>query len=357
MLRGIPERPVRFGKRWPHRFLDFLPSRQKWRYLVWKSGGNQPDPVFDLTQALTGTRRILMVLPDTVPELLLALPVVQAHFQSLPDAAIWILAGPVETPFLSSLFGRERVLTMDPAETYVGEAHFTDLEVRLQGMRPDLILNFRSPSHPLLLFLLRSSTAPLRVHLDPAVPPPFANITLAPGEPLNRLRHYDMAAKLWEGAGIKVTTKWTRLDPPAEAQGRADILLKAAGLKPRTTLLFPWQNQNEATQTALFKEFAKQGRAAGHSVALVQAEGGLFASPQPPASLAETHPCLRTDTHGTLLALFAGTLGTAGMAGPLLLLAGLTDADVTGYFGPEDAPWDTSAMNPKMRVLNLPAAE
>jgi hypothetical protein len=307
-----------------------------------------------LTKALTETRRILMVLPEPVPDLLVALPVVQAHVQALPEAAIWLLAGPAEAPFLSSIFGRERVLTLDPADFFVGEDHFNDLLGRLRGMRPDLVLNFRSPAPPLLQFLIRNSAAPLRVHLDPEVQPPFANITLAPAEPLNRLRQYRMAAQLWDAAAIPVSAKWTRLDPPADAVDRAEILLKAAGLKAKSTLLFPWQDKPEASQAALFREFAKQGRSAGHSVALVLAEGGLFASPQPPASLTDSYPCLRTDTHGTLLALFAGTLGTVGMAGPLLLLAGLTDAEVTGYFGPEDAPWDTSAMNAKMRVLNLP---
>lgn len=354
MTRGIPERPARIGKRWPYRFLDLLPPKQLWRFLLWNSGGDRPDPTFEIRPALAGAHRILAILPESPSDFLLTLPILQAHFQSLPEAAIWILAGPGESPFLASIFGKERVLTLDPRVFHYGEEGFKDLQSRIRGMRPDLVINFRSPCPPLLQFLVRSSASPLRVHLDPAVKPPFSNISLAPTDPPNRFRHYQMVTRLWEAAGTPLNGKWSRLTPTPESQGRAELLLKAAGLKPGQTLLFPWQDKPAKDQAALLAEVAKQARAKGQSIAVLLAEGGPFASPPPPATVADGYPCLRTDTPGTLLGLFAVTAGTVGMRGPLLLLAGLTDADVTGYFGEEDAAYDTSAWNGRMRVLNLP---
>jgi len=341
----------RVAKRWPHRLLNFLPSRQLWRYLTWQSGGLAPEAPFDVGKALSGADRVLMLLPETLPELLIVLPTVQAHFSALPKAAIWLMAGPRETPFLSSIFGRERMLVLEPEHFYLGEGHFQDLLGRLQGMRGDVVINFRSACPPLVHYLLRGSRAPVRIQLGSDAQWPFSNVTLVPGEPRNLLRHYQMAARLWDAAGIPVSGKWTRLEPPPDAQARVETLLKPAGLKAENTWLFPWQDAPAAAQASLLRELAAATRAAGHSLALVQAEGGLFASPAPPPDIAAGHPVLKTDSPGALLALFASTAGTVGLHGNLILLAGLTDADVTAYLREVDAPFDTSGLNRKLRVI------
>lgn len=351
MSRRILDRDFRIGKRWPHRIFDFLPSRLLWRYLAWKGGASLPDSPFEVGKALSGADRILVALPEPVPEMLIALPAVQAHFSARPDSAIWLLAGPRETPFLASLFGRERILTLDPDRFFLGDPHYQDLMVQARGLRPNLVINFRDVSHPLLHQLLRATQAPLRVLLGEAPPVPFYNVTLAATQPVNHLRHFQMAARLWDAAGISMSGRWTRLDATADSLSRAALMLKPAGLKPESTWIFPWQDLPEGPQSALLKDVAAAARAAGHSVAVLQAEGGLFATPEPPPQVAETYPCLKTDTPGTLLALFASTAGTVGCHGPLVLLAGLTDANVTAYLREEDAPYDTSSLNGKLRVI------
>lgn len=356
MAGRMLDRAPRVAKRWPYRTLNFLPSGQLWRYLAWKSGGNRLASPFEVGKALRETRRILMVLPEQLEELLVSLPVVQAHFQALPEAAIWLLAGPAETPFLSSIFGRERLLTLMPEDFYLGEEHFQDLLGRVQGMRPDLVLNFRADPPPLLHALLRMSQAPLRIQLGSEPPRHFSNIVLAPGQPLNHLGHFQMAARLWDAAGIPMAGKWSRISPPDEALAKADALLRPTGLKPGSTVLFPWQERQGMQQLRLLKETGAAARAKGHSVAVLHVDGGLFASAEPPLEVTAAWPCLRTDSPGILLGLFAMTAGVVGLRGPLLLLAGLADTDVTGHFGPEDAPFDTSALNSRLKVVPLEAA-
>lgn len=355
MAIRILDREPRLGKRWPYRILNFLPSGRLWSYLTWKSGGNRPEAPFEICKGLQEARRLLIVLPEDVEEMLIALPVVQSHFQALPEAAIWLLAGPLETPFLSSIFGSERLLTLDPEQFFLGEEHFQDLRVRVQGMRPDMVLNFRTDAPPLVHALLRMSLAPLRLCFGSEPLLPFSNIALSATEPVNHLGHFQMAARLWDAAGIPMAGKWTRIDPSQDARARADQLLRSANLKPSATLLFPWQTSSGSQQLALFKEVAAAARAAGKTLAVVQAEGGLFASATPPLEVSAAYPCLKADSPAILLALFAGTAGTVGLRGPLLLLAGLTDADVTGYFTPEDAKFDTSALNAKLRIVQLEA--
>lgn len=341
------------AKRWPHRLLNFLPSRQLWRYLTWQSGGLGPEMPFDIGKELSGADRVLMLLPDSLPELLIALPTVQAHFQALPKAAIWLMAGPRETPFLSSIFGRERMLVLEPEQFFLGEGHFQDLLGRLQGMRADAVINFRTGCPPLVHYLLRGTRAAVRIQLGSEPQWPFSNVTLVPVLPRNPLRHFQMEARLWDAAGIPVAGKWARLEPPADSLARAEALLKPAGLKAGNTWLFPWQDAPADAQASLLRELAAATGAAGHSLAVLQAEGGLFSSPSPPPEIAVAHPLLKTDSPGTLLALFASTAGTVGMQGNLVLLAGLTDADVTAYFREEDAPYDTSELNRKLRVIPL----
>lgn len=349
MSSRFPESAAKVAKKWPHRLLNFLPSRQLWRYLTWQSGGPGIEAPFDIGKELSGADRVLMLLPETLPELLIALPMVQAHFLALPKAAIWLVAGQRETPFLSSIFGRERLLELEPDHFYLGEDHFRDLLGRLQGMRADVVLNLRSDTPPLMHYLLRGTHAALRIQLGSEPQWPFSNITLAPREPRNHLRHFQMAARLWDAAGIPVAGKWPRLEPPSDAAARVEQLLKPAGLKAGNTWIFPWQDGPIAAQSSLLRELAAATRAAGHSLALVQAEGGLFGSPTPPPDI--SHPVLKTDSPATLIALFASTAGTVGVHGNLILLAGLTDADVTAYLREEDAAFDTSDLNQRLRVI------
>lgn len=355
MADRIPERVPRVGpnvaNRWPHRLLNLLSSRQLWRYLTWRSGDPGLEVPCDIGKELSGADRVLILLPDTLPELLIALPTVQAHFQALPKAAIWLISGPLESPFLSSIFGRERMLVLEPEHFFLGEGHFQDLSGRLQGMRPDVVVNFRTGCPPLVHYLLRGSRAPLRIQIASEARWPFSNVTLVPQDPRNLLRHFQMAARLWDSAGIPVAGKWTRLEPPPDAPARVEALLKPAGLQAGSTWIFPWQDVPAEDQASLLRELAAATRAAGHSLALVQAGDGLFASPTPPPEIAAAHPVLKTDSPGTLLALFASTAGTVGMQGNLILLAGLTDADVTAYFREEDAPFDTSELNKRLRVI------
>lgn len=355
MAGRILDRDPRVAKRWPYRTLNFLPSRQLWRYLAWKSGGHGPETPFEIGKALRETRRILMAMPESLEELLIALPVVQAHLQALPEAAIWLLAGPRETPFLSSIFGRERLLTLAPEDFYIGEEHFKDLLSRVQGMRLDMVLNFRADAPPLLHALLRMSHAPLRIQLGAEPPRPFSNVVLAPGNPVNHLGHFQMAARLWDAAGIPMAGKWSRIAPPEDVLSRADALLQPAGLKPKSTVIFPWQDRPGTQQVRVFKELGAAAKAQGKSLAVLHVEGGLFASAEPPLEITAAWPCLRTDSPGTLLGLYALASGVAGLRGPLLLLAGLAETDVTGYFGPEDAAFDTSALNNRLRVVPLDA--
>lgn len=353
MTYPILDRDPKVGKRWPYRFLNFLPSRQLWRFLTWQSGGTGSTEPFEVAKALCGTSRILVVLPEGIREILVSVPIIQAYFQTLPQAAIWLMAGPRESSFLAGIFGRERILTMEPDNFFMGEDHFKELLGRLHGMRPDLVLNFRSQSPPLLHYLLRGSHAPLRIQLGSGPQWPYWNITLAANEPLNHLRHYQMAARLWDAAGIPLAGKWSRIVPPADAMARAELLLAPARLKAASTLVFPWQNRPEGPQLSLLKSVAQVIRAEGKSLAVIHSVDPLFASPPLPSGVADSYPILKTDSAGTLMALFATTAGTIGQTGPLLLLAGLTDTDVTGYFTAEDAPFDTSFLNPRLKVLPL----
>jgi hypothetical protein len=301
---------------------------------------------------------VLVVLPEDVREMLVSVPIVQAYFQALPEAAIWLMAGPGESDFLAGLFGRERLMVLDPYRFQLGEEHFKELRGRLEGMRPDLVLNLRDSSPPLLHFLLRLSQAPLRIQLGAEPGWPYYNISLEPGMPPNHLRRFRMATRLWEAAGMPMSDRWTRLTPSQEAMARAKSLLDAKVLQGPSTVLFPWQEQFDGGlgngQLALLKSLSAQAAAGKprRTVAVVHIAEGLFAS-TPPGHVAETYPCIKADTESTLLALFAGTAATVGLNGPSLLLAGLTDADVTGYFTEEDRPFDTSGMNGRMKIVRL----
>src|SRR4051812_42109037 len=144
MARRILGRSPVIGKRWPYRFFNFLPNKQVWKYLTWQSGGLAPEPDFQLGKAMADCRRLLIIVPADLQDLLVALPVIQSLVQELPKTAIKFLADKGTETLLNAIFGSERVVILDPEQFFWGEMHFREVLRGVQAFRPDLALNLRT---------------------------------------------------------------------------------------------------------------------------------------------------------------------------------------------------------------------
>ena len=345
---GVPG----IGKRWPYKALNFLPDRQLWKYLDWKSPARQPAVPFDLGKSLTECKRILIALPDGFQENLVALPVVQSLIQERPETEFLFLIDHSLTGFLAAVLGSDRVTGIRWDEVYWGEPHFQDLARTAAAFRPEVTLNFRSDTPPLLHYIIRGSGAALRIQSSGEGPEGYANIALRPADPPNHLRRHLQVAGLWNASERPVTVKWTRLAAGPDNLKEAAARLSSMGLKPEATRLFLWQEDVSGRQPELFRKAVSTRSAQGEaqSLVVVNGAGPLFPTPPPPADLVMSLPSLEVDSTGLLLGLFARTRRSIGINGPLLHLASLADTDVEAHFEPEDAVWDTSALNPRMRV-------
>lgn len=346
------------GKRWPYKALNFLPDRQLWKYLDWKSPARPPDAPFDLGKSLTECKRILIAMPDGFQDNLVAFPVVQSLVQERPDSQFHFLIDHRLTGFLAAVLGSDRVTGIRWEDVYWGEPHFQELQRATAAFRPDLSLNFRSGTPPLLQFILRASGAALRVQASGESPEGYANIALRPAEPPNHLRRALQIARLWEASSRPVPVKWTRLAAGPDNLKEAAARLAGKGLKPEATRLFLWQDDPAGRQPELFRKAisARAAQGEAESLVIVNGAGPFFPTPPPPSDLVLSVPTLEVDSTGLLLGLFARTRRSIGLNGPLLHLASLADTDVEAHFTDEDAPWDTSALNPRMRVLYVPGA-
>lgn len=353
MTRRIPDLDRRIGKRWPSRFLNFLPVPQLWKYLVWRSGGDAPGPEFQLRKTMTDCRRILVVAPETFQETLVALPVIETIIHGVKDVSVRLIAWPREAAFLSGVFGRDKVLTLEPEGFYLREPHFQELLKSIQAFRPDVTVNFRTHSPPLLHFLLRSSQAPVRVQLNADAPPPFANVTLAAGARPNHLRKYLQVLKLWDATGDPVACKWARLTASKENLEKATALLASKNLRPEKTALFLWQDQPERDQSLLVRQAAESLKGQGKSLAVLHGTGSFPGATSPTPHVAAEFPTFAMESTGLTIALIAATAGVQGMNGPLLHLASLCEADVQGFFRAYDAPYDTAFLNPRLKLRVL----
>src|SRR5882757_4828962 len=101
MARRNLGREPEIGKRWPYKALNYVPSRQLWKFLTWKSGGNLSDPPFNLGKTLSTRFRLLIVLPEDFRQILIAFPVIQNLVQDRPDSDFLILAGDRFVGFLA----------------------------------------------------------------------------------------------------------------------------------------------------------------------------------------------------------------------------------------------------------------
>src|SRR6185369_5259937 len=113
-----------------------------------------------------------------------------------------------------------------------------------EEFRPDVSINLRSATPPLLHFILRAARAPIRVQANGDAPEGFANVALRPSEPANHLRRFMQAASLWDAAETPVAVKWARLTPAPGNIKDAQSRLDAEGLRPEKTRLFLWQHGN-----------------------------------------------------------------------------------------------------------------
>jgi hypothetical protein len=347
-----PGGPPGIGKRWPYKALNFLPERRLWEYLRAKSGARGPEEPFRLGPALTGCKRILLALPEGLQENLVAFPVIRSLVRERPDTVFQFLVEQELTAFLAALLGNDRVVGIRRDDLYWGEPHFLELRSATEAFQPEISINLRGWTPPLLHFILRAARAPIRVQAGGEGPPGFANVELRPGSPANRLRRYLQVAALWDMAESPVPVKWARLSPGPENLKDAQARLEAAGLKPERTWLFLWQHGNSTREHAALRQAKARLGESGESGSLliVNGAGPLFGTPPPPPEAVGGLPTLSIDSTGAMLGLFATTRGSIGVNGPLLHLASLADTDVHAYFGAEDGEWDTSGLNSRLRV-------
>src|SRR5690606_28580950 len=263
-----------------------------------------------------------------------------------------ILAGQDIAGFASALYGSGKVLGLRSGELYWGESHFQEVLRGVIAFRPDTFINLRTSSPPLLHFLMRASLSPLRIHPASDARAPFANILLKPADPPNILRRQLMVPRLWDISDRPVAVKWSRLRASPENLRDAGSLLASKGLDPERTRIFLWQDNLPARQRELLQASRLERGAQGAAKSLVILNGGgsLHATPAAPADLAQSLRILQVESTGLLLGLFARTALTIGMNGPLLHLAGLADADVEGHFTEAESAWDTSFLNPRIKI-------
>lgn len=353
-----PGGPPGIGKRWPYKALNFLPERRLWDYLRSKSGSYGGEEPFRLGTALSGCKRILIALPEGLQENLVAFPVIRSLVRERPDTVFHFIAEQELTAFLAALLGHDRVAGIRREDLYWGEPHFLELRRVTEEFRPDISINLREWTPPLLHFILRAARAPIRVQAGEEGPQGFSNIALRPASPSNRLRRHLQVAALWDMADTPIPVKWARLAPGPENLKEAHSRLEAAGARPDRTRLFLWQHGNSHREHEAFRqaksEFALKGDAS--SLVIINGSGPLFGTPPPPPEVAGDLPVLSVDSTGAMLGLFASTPGSIGVNGPLLHLASLADTDVQAYFSAADREWDTSALNSRMRVVYEPDA-
>jgi hypothetical protein len=359
MARRKLGREPEIGKRWPYKALNYLPPKQLWRFLTWKSGGKLPDAPFQLGKALSNKIRLLILLPEDLQQVLTAFPVVQSLVNDLPGVDLLILAPSPMTGFLAALFGPDRVLGIDNGNFLWGEAHFQNLVRSASAFRPQLCINLRLETSPLIHFLVRSSGAPMRVQVSGEARGPFANIFLHAGEPANHLRRNLQVLRLWEFSEKPIVPKWSRLTASADNLKEAHVMLTAKGLRPESTRLFLWQGASPQRERELFQATVRERAAQGASKALavLSGAGGLWGTPAPPQDMLLGLPAFEVESTGLLLALLSQSVRSIGTNGRLLHLAGIADADATGHFTADDAAWDTSFLNPRLRVIYDKTAE
>lgn len=347
------------GKRWPYKALNYLPPRQLWKYLAWKSGGSLPEAPFELGKSLSAINRILIALPDGFQEILVAFPVIQSLVQGLPGAEFRFLVDEGSAGFISALYGPDSALGIHWGDFHWGEAHFQELTRAAAAFRPELTMDLREETPPLLHFLIRSTLAPIRVRVMGDSPRPFSNVILQPAEPANHLRRFLQTLRLWDFSERPIVPKWSRLAASPENRKEAAARLASKGVRPESTRLFLWQDRDPGRQRELFREAvserAEQGSA--QSLVVVNGSGSLYGSSPPPQDLILTTPALEVDSTGLLLGLFANTSRSIGLNGPLVQLAGMADTDVEARFEAGESVWDTSFLNPRLKVRYEERAE
>jgi len=290
---GLPA----IGKRWPYKALNFLSERRMWEYLRAKSAAGRFEEPFRLGEALGGCKRILLALPEGLQENLVAFPVVRSLVRSRPDTSFLFLADQSLTSFLAALYGQDQIAGIRREELFWGEPHFLELRRATEAFRPDVSINLRAGSPPLLHFIMRAARATILVQANGDAPAGFANVVLRPSEPANHLRRFLQATSLWDAAEEPIAVKWARLTPSPENLKDAHARLAGLGRKPETTRLFLWQYGNSLKEHALFRKLASDtaGRPADRSLLIINGGGPLFHTPPPaPISSRDSPPCRST---------------------------------------------------------------
>ena len=106
-----------------------------------------------------GCKRILLALPEGLQENLVVFPVVRSLVRSRPDTSFLFLADQSLTSFLAALYGQDQIAGIRREELFWGEPHFLELRRVTEAFRPDVSINLRAGSPPLLHFSIRAAQA------------------------------------------------------------------------------------------------------------------------------------------------------------------------------------------------------
>ena len=353
MSGRILARNSKFGKQWPHRALNFLPPAQLWKYLIWKSGGTTPEPILNLGLGLQKVKKILVFLPESLQDLLVLLPMLQTLKHEVVGSEFCFVGKRQFLPFLSAVFGNAQSLTLDEQGFFWGDPHFKELGKTVLTFQPDLSLDLNPFKSPLQAYLIRIARASFRVQLEEKYPLPFANITLGSGPTENLLGISLSLPQLWNFTEQPLKNKWSRLKPSPENLTEARNRLLAKGLLPEKTELILWQNSTSTGEQELLQKKVFERKPTGEQAALaiIVATGDLFKNSLPNSEILHALPAFEVESVGLLLGFFYQTLQSVGTNGPVLHLASLADTQVEAHFKKEDAPYDTSFLNPKFKAL------
>ncbi len=346
MSQKKPLPRLTLGNRLPYRFLEILPQSWKHRYLLRQSGGDVDCGVFDLSKKLQALRRLLIVWPERVEEMLLAVPTVKALSEALGNGATCAHFAEVRTvPFLSGLFPAAPLVGWDRGSLAWHEPAVQTALASLRAFHPDAAICWLNPFPSVLQAVVKASGAGIRIAFESVGTWPYANVEMAPDAENPLPARYFHCLALWRYAGFSPQEKWARIQ--SDAEQRRDAADKWAGAlaQPEQTWLYLHLSDGQDLDDALHAQLSlclQAHEAAGFRLGWVE---WAAAASGPGEGAWRGAPSLQASGWSNLLALIEGVRGVLAFQGAALHFASLAEVRCLALLRRSEAAYDASRWN------------
>jgi len=339
----------KLAKKWPYKFLNFLPGNKQYQFLNWKSRTFNSTEMFNFRIPFQKMEKGIILLPDHLGEIFLSLPLLSFFIKQCGNTNITVLCTDTFTNIISGFFKEIAILEINKNEYFLETKHFKNLTKKVSLIQADFFIQMNIQTNMLNLFLQKASQAKLKLNLGKESYP-FANLNLMATAQSNIFQLYQEIVNYWKNQPSASLIKQLSIKADISYTKEIKQELVHARINEKKICLFLWDDnpRNQQWQSDCIQKL-ERAMPGDFQLALVLPDT-LKKNTLVLHGREKSIPYFQNLSLGKMISLFFESSHIIGLHTPMIHLANYCGKKVTGLYVKEDKPFDTSLIFKKFHI-------